>query len=313
MSASESGHPRCVAHRGGAGLWPENTLAAFSNALEAGAEAIELDVHLSRDGHVVVHHDATLKAGIARTPDGTWLTETGPHLGDLTLDEIKAYDVGRLDPGAPHTALYPDQTAIDGQTIPTLAEVMSTVRRMAPKTDVFVEIKSSLLDVMPESDLYRFVERVVRCLQDTKTMNRAIFLAFDWRALEMVETMAPDIRRSYSTIPRGWLTGAAPETIRKALRPEMFDALQDHLKENRIWLGGLGTDGSIPGIIADRGGHYWTPYFEDVTLSAMVEAHDQNLPVYPWTVNEAQDLQRMIDHGVAGIITDRPDRLMALR
>ena len=62
--------PLHVAHRGGAGLWPENTMAAFTRAIAAGADGIELDVHLSKDGKLVVHHDESLKPSIARGAGG---------------------------------------------------------------------------------------------------------------------------------------------------------------------------------------------------------------------------------------------------
>ncbi|MDO9125933.1 MAG: glycerophosphodiester phosphodiesterase family protein, partial [Parvibaculum sp.] len=70
--------PLQVAHRGGAGLWPENTMAAFERAIGAGADGIELDVHLTRDGKLAVHHDESLKPAIARGPDGQWLTRPTP-------------------------------------------------------------------------------------------------------------------------------------------------------------------------------------------------------------------------------------------
>ena len=87
--------PLNIAHRGGAQLMPENTLAAFADALARGCDGAELDVQLTNDGVAVVHHDFRLKAGLARK-DGVWLTEPGPRIKDLSLEELRQFDVGAV-------------------------------------------------------------------------------------------------------------------------------------------------------------------------------------------------------------------------
>ncbi len=90
--------PLNIAHRGGAGLMPENTLAAFRDAVARGCDGAELDVQLTRDGVAVVHHDFRLMADVARR-DGAWLTVPGPRIKDLTLEELRAFDVGAAKAG----------------------------------------------------------------------------------------------------------------------------------------------------------------------------------------------------------------------
>jgi glycerophosphoryl diester phosphodiesterase len=85
--------PLNIAHRGGAGLWPENTLAAFANAAAMGADGAELDVQLSRDGELVVFHDFRLKADLVSDGQGTWLTAPGPRIVDLSFAQLQGYDV----------------------------------------------------------------------------------------------------------------------------------------------------------------------------------------------------------------------------
>jgi len=85
-------------HRGADGLKPENTLAAFKAACEIGVDAVELDVLLTADSTIVVHHDYTLKRETTRTADGEWLSLSGLAIKDLTLAQLKTYDVGRLKP-----------------------------------------------------------------------------------------------------------------------------------------------------------------------------------------------------------------------
>src|ERR1700759_496800 len=94
------------AHRGGAGLYPENTLAAFRDAVARGCDGAELDIQLSRDGEVVVFHDFHLKPEICRR-DGIWLTKPTPRIKDLTLAELRAYDIGRLDPASAYAKSHP--------------------------------------------------------------------------------------------------------------------------------------------------------------------------------------------------------------
>ena len=87
--------PLIIGHRGAAGLAPENTLAAFARACELGVDGIELDVLVSADGELVVHHDFRLKPEIARTADGNWISSASPPaVKDLTVAQLKTYDVG---------------------------------------------------------------------------------------------------------------------------------------------------------------------------------------------------------------------------
>src|SRR5580692_2209660 len=95
-----------IAHRGGAGLMPENTMVAFEDAMARGADGAELDVQLSADGVAVVHHDHRLDPGYARGPDGRWLTGETPRIRDLTLAQLKSFDLGRPAPGSDYARAH---------------------------------------------------------------------------------------------------------------------------------------------------------------------------------------------------------------
>src|SRR3954467_8201446 len=110
-----------IAHRGGAQLMPENTLAAFSDAMARGCDGAELDVQLTRDGVAVVHHDFRLKAGLARK-DGVWLTEAGPRIKELSLDALRQFDVGTAQPGGAYALAHPLLKPANA-AVPTLEEV----------------------------------------------------------------------------------------------------------------------------------------------------------------------------------------------
>jgi len=119
-------------HRGARGLAPENTLAGFERALALGVDTLELDCGLTRDGHLVVLHDTHLGPAIARR-GGAWLAEE-VAVASLTLDEVRAYDVGRLNPAHDYAGRWPEQRAADGQRVPTLAEGLQTVCLSEPET-----------------------------------------------------------------------------------------------------------------------------------------------------------------------------------
>ena len=96
-------------HRGARGLLPENTLPAFERALDLGVTTLELDIAITSDGVLVIHHDPTLNPAITRDASGQFLEKRGPAIHSLTWAQLQAYDVGRLKPGSDYARPYPDQ------------------------------------------------------------------------------------------------------------------------------------------------------------------------------------------------------------
>ena len=133
------------AHRGGAGLYPENTLAAFRDAVARGCDGAELDVQLSKDGVVVVFHDYRLKPEICRL-GGQWLVRPTPRIKDLTRAELATFDIGRLDPASEYGKAHPHTMPVDGETIPTLAEVLEITAAAKKPFRLQVELKTSFVD-----------------------------------------------------------------------------------------------------------------------------------------------------------------------
>jgi len=88
--------PLNIAHRGGAALYPENTLAAFRNAVALGCDGAELDVQLSNDGEVIVFHDYLLKPELCRNARGRWLAKPAPRIKDLAFVELRSFDIGQI-------------------------------------------------------------------------------------------------------------------------------------------------------------------------------------------------------------------------
>ena len=173
--------PWNIAHRGGAGINPENTLAVFADAATRGCDGAELDVQLSRDGVAVVHHDFRLMQDLARR-DGTWLDAPGPRIKDLTLAELRQFDVGRPRPGGGYAAKHPDLRPVDGETVPTLAEVVALA---TPPFRLLVELKCDLS--ADSADPVALADAAYNVCKPM--LDRTIFVGFDWRALARIREL----------------------------------------------------------------------------------------------------------------------------
>jgi glycerophosphoryl diester phosphodiesterase len=149
-------HPRLIAHRGISRELPENTLPAFLRALELGADGIELDVHATKNGVVVVHHDDIPKA---KAPSKAL---AGKRIDALTFDELQGFSV-------------------DGKAlIPTLAEVLSALRG---RLDVFVELKAAGIE-----------GPVLDVIHDSPAPARCAVHSFDHEAIRRCRSVAPSVR-----------------------------------------------------------------------------------------------------------------------
>jgi glycerophosphoryl diester phosphodiesterase len=170
--------PLNIAHRGGAQLMPENTLAAFEEAMARGCDGAELDVQLTSDGAVVVHHDFRLKAGLARK-DGVWLSEPGPRIKDLSLDELRQFDVGTAQPGGSYALTHSLLKPLNA-FVPTLAEVaaLAAARRFI----LFVELKCD--SSADSADPLALADAAFKV-----TGDQVLYVGFDWRALARVQQL----------------------------------------------------------------------------------------------------------------------------
>jgi glycerophosphoryl diester phosphodiesterase len=249
--------PLVFAHRGGAKLAPENTLAAFANGLAHGADGLELDVHLSRDGVPVVIHDATLD----RTTD-----RTGP-VSALTAAELSAVDAGYRfgeDRGHPFRGR--------GHGVPRLWEVLT--RHASAR--VIVEIKATT----PEAG------RVVAALlRDLNAVPRVCVGSFHAAVVGAVRRAAPEIATSASepearhTLHRSWV--GWPFSRR---RPYVAFQVPERAGKLRV-----------------------------VSRRFIRQVHREGQVLQVWVVDDPAEASRLLEWGVDGLITDRPDVLVPLR
>lgn len=282
-------------HRGARGLAPENTLAAFARALTLGVTTLELDLAVTRDGVVVVSHDPVLNPDVARRPDGHWLDKAGPPLFALSRGELLAYDVGRLRPGSRYAAQFPEQVPQDGLRIPTLLEVFALAGKAGNETVRF-NIETKIDPGKPEQTLppAAFADAVLAVVREAGVTARTTIQSFDWRTLRHVQRVAPDVETVC-------LTAQDPP-----------DQLLGGREGGSPWLAGLDPNdfaGSVPRLVQAAGARIWSPSARDLNPRAIGEAHGLGLKVIPWTVNRPGDMKSLIEAGVDGLITDRPDLL----
>jgi glycerophosphoryl diester phosphodiesterase len=289
-----------IGHRGAAGLAPENTLAAFARAWKIGVDAVELDVLLAADGEVVVHHDYRLNPEMTRSATGDWLNGSlGPAIKNLTLAQLKTYDVGRLKPDTVYWRQYPLQQPVDQERIPTLAEVITAYKTLSNGTSrLWIEIKTSPEEPEISPSPEDVTEAVMQVLGSENIHDRVHILSFDWRALAHVRKIAPDIPTVYLSC-----IGATMDNIKPGpagLSP---------------WTAGLNVNdfnGSIPRIVKAAGGCFWAPDCRYLTPQNLTEARRLGIKVFVWGSDDRGNMNRFINMKVDGIITNRPDILKSL-
>jgi len=220
-----------IAHRGASGYEPENTLRSVKKALELGADMVEVDVHVSRDGCMVVIHDARLE----RTTNGKG------YVKDMTLKELKKLDAGL------------------GERIPTLEEVVQLVRG---KAQLVVEMK------VPGTE-----ERVQE-IEENGLENEALITSFYHPVIRRVKELNPNVQA-------GVIIASRPV---KPVQPAI-----------------------------DANANALFPKYTFVDQQMVLVAHKNNLAVYPWTMDTLSEIKPLIEMGVDGIVTNKPDVLKSPR
>jgi glycerophosphoryl diester phosphodiesterase len=284
-----------LGHRGARGLAPENTLPGFARALAIGVSGFELDCAITRDGVVVIHHDAVLNPDFARGPDGKWLDRTGPAIWTLTFAELQDYDVGRIQPGSDYARRFPTQNPVDGTRIPRLADLFALVRKAGNEAArCYLELKLSPLMPKRTAGPDEFARKVIAVVREAGMTQRVAILSFDWRALAAARKVAPEIPTVHLTAQQGFMDNILAG------------------KRESPWTAGLRVNdfgGSIPRMVHAASGAAWAPFHEELTRERVKEAHALDLKVMVWTANEPAAMRRMIEWRVDGIISDYPDVL----
>jgi glycerophosphoryl diester phosphodiesterase len=194
-------------HRGARGHLPENTLPGFEAAAAMGVDTLELDVGVTRDGVVVVHHDRRLNPDVARGADGRWVSAPAPTIFSLDFEVLQSYDVGRIRPGSEYAQRFPHQTPQDGARIPRLSDVLK-IPRVKFNIETKVSPKAPDETLAPEP----FARALIAEVRKAGVASRSTIQSFDFRTLELVQREAPEIKTAYLT--QGQKGAPVPRSIR---------------------------------------------------------------------------------------------------
>ena len=280
-------------HRGARGLAPENTLAGFEQALMLGVTTLELDVVISADGVPVISHDPVLNPDITRDASGRWLQERSQPIHLLTALELQAWDVGRINPLSRYARDFAEQVPRDGERIPTLAALFERVQQLGADNVRFnIETKLQPNSYVPSATPEVFVRAIVEVVRAHGLERRVSLQSFDWRTLRAAQQIAPEL-------PTVFLTAQL----------DRFDTVS-----SGDWTLGLKREAfaSTADMVVAAGGKTWSPHHSNLSQAVLRRARELRLRVIPWTVNDTADMERLMDWGVDGLITDRPDRLRAV-
>jgi glycerophosphoryl diester phosphodiesterase len=221
----------------------------------------------------VVHHDFRLNPGYARDEKGNWLEGITPRIRDMTLAELRRFDVSQPRPGSEYARAHPGVHGVDGERIPTLAEVVA----LAAKTPHFCLLVELKCDGSSDSaDPIALADAALAVIEQANFLDRAIFVGFDWRALARVKQKQP--------VAKIWCT--TDENIK--------------------------ADAALFEIVKSIGGEGWFPYFARLTTESAALARSHGLKIAAWTVNDEDNMRALMALGVDAICTDRPDLLCTL-
>ncbi|MFZ1397818.1 MAG: glycerophosphodiester phosphodiesterase [Candidatus Promineifilaceae bacterium] len=255
---ASQGGPVVLAHRGWRGILPENTMVAFRKAAALPIDGLEIDIHQTKDGVIVVCHDDT----VDRTTNGNG------RIQDHTLAELQQLDAGyRFTPDGGQTFPFRGQ----GIVIPTLAELLETF----PNLWINIDMKQETPSLVPD---------FANLIRQHNVAHRLCVGSFSNKTVAAFRRACPEVAR----------TASHAETLRWFV-----------LGKLRLdWLyRGQGSVLQIPEVDEDSG-------YRLVTPRSVRAAHRNKMAVHVWTVNEPADMQRLLDMGVDGLISDYPDRAL---
>lgn len=272
-------------HRGSRGTRPENTLPAFAAAIEAGADAIELDLLVTREGILVIHHDYTINNELCTHMDGSSVFET-PLIRELSLAELKQYDFGtKTDPA------FPQQVSIPKTQIPTLQELIDFINTYphpnAKKIRLNLEIKTNPLNPELTLDSAEFAKKVVDLIKENNFSNRVYYSSFDPFALADIRKLDSKARIIFLFSPEVLflVSEGSPESGLKFLLKIASDIKAEALGPDEVLL---------------------------KNAEALQSLKSYGFRVIAWCINDLKRGKELVDMGIDGIITDFPQELSQL-
>lgn len=298
MILAKPNHIKIYGHRGARGDLPENTLDSFKYLFENNINAYETDILISKDLIPVITHDFRLDPSFTKDEEGDWITDENIKIFDLTYNEILKYDVSSLNKLTRYGRRFLNQRSLENQKIPKLDELLElSSKNLSQDTIINLEIKSTPDEKNLTPNPKEMVQIVLNDIKKSNLQDKIIISSFDWRILREVKNQSPEISRAYLTFQQ-----EKGLKIKKTIYSK--SPWIDHIPLTIVY--------DLPKIIKELGGSAWHPYYKDINKKAVKDAHDYNLPVNVWTVNDEYNMLKMIEYEVDGIMTDYPLKLKEL-
>ena len=268
-------------HRGARGLFPENTIPSFTEALNHGMTTLELDTTLTKDGRLIVHHDTQTNPSIC-------LSALQEPIESQPIRQLTADYLGTLECGLLPQERFPEQQQLAGAHPLPLDDLLQQIEEIGAEKGLQPQynIELKFPKDVPAEDVSQAVDRVLMVLKDTGLAQRSTIQSFHLPALELVHQRAPQQQLS-----------ALFYTTRKL-----------YIKQR---LGMRGHQRSCINKAVELDAGTVSPHYSLVDRTFIKQAHEANLKVVPWTVNETATMNKLIKLGVDGLISDYPDRLAA--
>ncbi|MGH8190871.1 MAG: glycerophosphodiester phosphodiesterase family protein [Rhodanobacteraceae bacterium] len=303
---------KLIAHRGGAGLRVENTLAAFANAIRLGADGAELDVHLSRDGEVVVHHDDALNPAYCRHAGGDWIrADEALALSALTYAQMQGYDIGTPKPGTDYARRFDRIQPVPEQRIPLLRDVIRLVTTHSAEFVLVIEIKTPPL-AAARQPWKPLVDATLAVIDTEHFAERAIVCGFDWGSLRYARQRHPDLATWLTTSPLSWFRDGPPPADIPPEPAELQALREGYATGDAPWFAGFDPrrfGGSYPRAVAAAGGNAWFPFHRDFTGDTARELARLGLDSAAWSANlrDPAELARLASTDLVNLVVDYPD------
>ena len=298
MILTKPNYIKIYGHRGARGDLPENTLHSFKYLFENNINAYETDILISKDLIPVITHDFRLDPSFTKDEEGDWITDENIKIFDLTYNEISKFDVGSLNKLTRYGRRFLNQRSLENQKIPKLDELLElSSKNLSQDTIINLEIKSTPDEKNLTPSPKEMVQIVLNEIKKSNLHDKIIISSFDWRILREVKNQSLEISRAYLTFQQ-----EKGLKIKKTIYSK--SPWIDHIPLTIVY--------DLPKIIKELGGSAWHPYYKDINKKAVKDAHDYNLPVNVWTVNDEYNMLKMIEYEVNGIMTDYPLKLKEL-
>jgi glycerophosphoryl diester phosphodiesterase len=262
-----------IGHRGTRGLMPENTIPAMEKGLEVGANTIEFDVHISKDGQVLVYHDESFNPDYTQMPDGSDITKEKRK--DYTFYQNNYADIRKFIIGEKEYPAFPQQQRMASYA-PLLAELIDSVELYTQQHSLaapyyLLEIKSKEKTDGFEQPAPEEYMKILMDVVKTKNLGKRLLIqSFDMRPLQVLHRTHPELQLGFLTDNK---TATFEENISK-----------------------LGFNPAL-----------YNPNYKLVTEELVRKCHAAKMLIQPWTVNTIEDMKKMKALNVDGIITDYPN------